>query len=157
MKKPVLSILVILFLVVIIFIVVITRIDFNHLLCTYTSKVDNLTIKATHSISIKDKYVTTLITKEVLSSNDVDTLYNYKSLLEDKYSKYQDIKYYDNKMTISNNELIITTKIDYQKIDVTKLIEIDKNNKQLFTNNKVYYKDLKKQYEQLGAICKYKK
>ncbi len=132
------------------------RRSFNYIVCTYTTTKGDITLKTEHSLKLNDKYVSILISKETIISNDKDFLYTYRDTLEEKYKSYKKLKYYDNDIEVFKNKLVVTTKIDYQKINIEELVNINKDNEKIFTNGKVYYKTLKKEYEDLGAVCKYK-
>ena len=102
-----------------------------------------------------DEVVENLTTKETMQLNDDESLEKYKTYFELLYSKYYELNYYDNKVVLENKKLISTTNINYKKIDKDKLISIDSNNKNLFTNDNVRLTTLKKIYENNGAKCKY--
>ena len=82
-------------------------------------------------------------------------LNEYKTALELVYSEYNNLEYYDNTVTLKDNKLTTITKVNYEKLDINKFISIDKNNKELFNNNKVNLSTLKKIYKKNGAKCKY--
>lgn len=128
--------------------------DYNHLICTYSFN-NNVNINTKYDIFLKNKYVTKVISKETIISSDENILNTYKINLESMYAEYNKIAHYNNEIKLFKNKLVSTTTIDYDKISKAKLVEIDSANKHLFTNDKVYYKNIKKRYEDMGAICKY--
>ena len=119
------------------------------------SKTDVMNMKSIYIVKFKDKVVENLNTKETMQLNDDESLEKYKTYFELLYSKYYGLNYYDNKVVLENKKLISTTNINYKKIDKDKLISIDSNNKNLFTNDNVRLTTLKKIYENNGAKCKY--
>lgn len=126
--------------------------------CTIEKDIDSITkLESIYNVDYKDGYATMLNTKETITSDNKQVLESYKSSLESMYSSYKNIKYYDNDIKVEDNKLISTTKVNYEKIDTDKLIEIDKNNKAAMENGKVKVSILKEAYEQLGATCKEKK
>lgn len=128
------------------------------LTCKIEKDIDSTTkLESTYNVDYKDGYATLLNTTETIISDNKEVLEAYKSNLEKMYSSYRSIKYYDNDIKVEDNKLISTTKVNYEKIDTDKLIEIDKNNKAAMENGKVKVSVLKEAYEQLGATCNDKK
>lgn len=126
------------------------------MICTYTSSNDIYKINTKYEIKFKNRIVSNLYTEEIIEASDEKMLNEYKTSLDLVYSKYSNLKYYDNSVTIKNNKLVSKTNINYQKIDISKFIALDKNNRKLLTNNKLELKKLKKTYTDSGARCTYK-
>lgn len=127
------------------------------LVCTKNQDIDSSTkLESIYNVSYKDGYVTSIDTTETITSDKSEVLETYKTNLESVYSKYNDIKYYDNNIKIEGNKLISITTVNYEKIDTDKLIEVDKNNAAAIENGKVKVTTLKSAYEQLDATCKEK-
>ena len=66
-----------------------------------------------------------------------------KTTLENTYATYNEIEHFNNKVEIVDEELVSTTTIDYENIDVDKLTELDSKNASLFTKGKVELETLK--------------
>lgn len=126
------------------------------MICTYTSSNDIYKINTKYEIKFKNRIVSNLYTEEIIEASDEKMLNEYKTSLDLVYSKYSNLKYYDNSVTIKNNKLISKTNINYKKLDISKFIALDKNNRKLLTNNKLELKKLKKTYTDSGARCTYK-
>lgn len=126
------------------------------MICTYTSSNDIYKINTKYEIKFKNRIVSNLYTEEIIEASDEKMLNEYKTSLDLVYSKYSNLKYYDNSVTIKNNKLISKTNINYEKLDISKFIALDKNNRKLLTNNKLELKKLKKTYTDSGARCTYK-
>lgn len=123
--------------------------------CVYTSTSDVIETSSIYLITYKNNIVNNLETREVIVSNDKNMLDEYKTALELVYSEYNGLEYYDNSVTLKKNKLTTITKVNYEKLDINKFISIDKNNKDLFTNNQVKLSTLKKIYKKNGAKCRY--
>ncbi len=123
--------------------------------CVYTSTSDVIETSSIYLITYKNNIVSNLETREVIVSNDKNMLDEYKTALELVYSEYNGLEYYDNSVTLKKNKLTTITKVNYEKLDINKFISIDKNNKDLFTNNQVKLSTLKKIYKKNGAKCRY--
>ncbi len=77
-------------------------------------------------------------------------------MLEANYKLYNELDGYQNKISIKKDTLTSTTTIEYSKIDIKKLISLDRNNASLIKNSKIKVSDMRKIYEDMGAICKTK-
>ena len=155
MKKKVL-IIIICILILIVSIIVLKPKKDGKLICTYKYKDQDITITTKYIVNYKNKYVTNLKTIEKITSDNQTILIEYRDKLKENYSLYNDIKYYDNKVRLIQNTVTSTTEINYNKIDINKLIELDKNNKYLFEDKKIHLNKFKELYKKNGAKCKYK-
>lgn len=126
------------------------------MICTYNNTNDIYKISTKYEIEFKNRLVNNLYTEEIIEASDEKLLKEYKTSLELVYSKYANLKYYDNSVTIKNNKLVSKTNINYQKININKFVALDNNNRKLLTNNKLELKKLKKTYTGNGAKCTYK-
>lgn len=126
------------------------------MICTYENKNDVYHISSLYKVEFKEQVVTNLYTEEVITSDEAKMLSDYKASLDLIYSKYKNLKYYDNSVIIKDNKLISKTNINYKKIDISKFKSLDKNNRKLLTNNKLKLKTIKKIYKDKGARCTYK-
>lgn len=156
MKKKILMLIIILIILLSLVVLLITS---GHksgkMKCVYTSTSDVIETSSIYLITYKNNIVNNLETREVIVSNDKNMLDEYKTALELVYSEYNGLEYYDNSVTLKNNKLTTITKVNYEKLDINKFISIDKNNKDLFTNNQVKLSTLKKIYKKNGAKCRY--
>lgn len=106
-----------------------------------------------YELTSKNDNVLTLISTETIESSDSEYLENVKKSIEDTYSIYNNIKYYEYEIKIEDNKLISTVNIDYSKIDLNKLVDIDKANENIIVDGKVSLNNLKNMYESLGSVC----
>lgn len=152
MKKVFLTIGIIFLLL---FLIIINNKKDGHLICTYQLNQNTFSLQTKYQVTFKNKIVTNLTTTETITSNDKTILKQYQSQLESLYAKYKHLKYYDNSIKISAHKLVSITKINYQKIDTSKIIALDSSNKKLIKNGQIKLADLKKIYHDMGAKCKY--
>lgn len=125
------------------------------LTCTIDTNVQaGVDMKSTYKVSYKGDNVTLVESEEKIISEDKKVLETYETAVKSQYSPYEGVEHYDYSVNIDGDTLTSTAKIDYEKVDTDKLIEIDSNNKNAIKNGKVKVKDLKAGYEQLGATCK---
>lgn len=97
--------------------------------------------------------VSKLISTEIIETDDKEYLKETKSNIEKTYSIYKNIKHYQYSIKIKDNVLTSTVNIDYSKINIDKLISIDRANENLILDGKVSLNYLKNMYESLGNIC----
>lgn len=116
--------------------------------------VDGLTIQSTYVADYKNNIVTKLKTEEKITAENKDDLKTYQEKIDELYSGYQGIKYYNNATKLKGNTLTSTTTIQYNKVDTDKLIEADSGNASLIKNGKVRIDDLERLYKQNGCNCK---
>lgn len=122
--------------------------------CSRSINQGTVSLELKYTITYEEKYVQQINSVEKITSEDSSVIESYKDLLETTYASYKEIDHYKNNITISGNTLTSTTDIDYTKIDVAKLIEIDSANSQLFNDdNKVELSTLKELYESMGTTC----
>lgn len=125
------------------------------LTCTNTTTItDGVKADLRYEVNYKGDYVTTVKSTEKVISNQESYLEAYKTQVESIYSPYKDVKYYDYDVTIKDDTMTSVVTIDYSKIDIDKLIEIDSNNSSLIKDGKVKLADIQAVYESIGATCK---
>lgn len=120
--------------------------------CIRNSSKNGMEIDLSYEVTYKDNVVSKIHSVEKIIS-ETENLEQYKELVEKTYAPYTDIKYYDTNVVIDGNVLISTANVDYSKIDVDKLIEVDPAHQNLFKDGKVYLEDIISFYEDAGATC----
>lgn len=122
--------------------------------CTRTLNQQGMKMDLTYTVLYQGDYVKKVKSVEKVTSEDASVLETMKENVEKLYEPYQKIDYYDTKVTIDGNTMTSTADINYEKIDVSKLSEIDSAAGQLFTDGKIKVETLESVYSQLGATCK---
>ena len=153
MKKKIILITVILIVLLLIIVYFKTR---TTMICTYTNSNDIYYIETKYKVKYKNDKVLSLYTKEVIMSDDDNMLKEYKSTLDLVYSKYNELKYYNNNMRIEDNKLISETKVNYEKIDIEEFLKVDESNINIVRNKQVSLKKIRKIYKENGARCTYR-
>lgn len=129
--------------------------DENYIECNNSSSLeDNLSVRSQYILYYKGSYITKVKSKEFIESTDASLLEKYKIQIEEDYKEFNQLDYYSNTVSIEDDTLISSTIINYEKIDMKKLIEIDSSNQEMITNGKIKLEDLKRLYLQGGATCK---
>lgn len=106
-----------------------------------------------YKVTYKGDYVQLVESREEVISENEAYLENYKTAIENVYSPYNDVEYYEYNVELKNGSLVSTTKINYEKIDTDKMIDIDSANATLIKDGKIKISDIKSIYENLGMIC----
>jgi len=128
--------------------------DAKVLRCTKTGEVTTgVEADLTYEVTYTGSYVDKVHTVEKLTSDNEQYLNQYKTLVEEGYKNYKDLKYYDYNVEVKDGVLTSTVDIDYSKIDTDKMIEIDSDNAALIKNGKIKIEDMKTLYQQVGATC----
>lgn len=131
--------------------------NLDYITCTRnTETTDSSSVKININVYYnEDKYIEILKSKEVVTSDNSDVLKQYKEAYEKVYSVYDDLKYYDNKVTYKNNTITSTTYINYGKIDMDRLMEIEGSDDNVkVTDGKIKLNDWKTFARKYGTECK---
>ena len=118
-----------------------------------TTVSEGLSIESTYNVEHDGKYVSLVETVEKITSSNEEYLDAYKTQIEELYEPFKDVKYYDYDVNISGDTLTSTVRINYAKIDTEKMLEIDSSLEELIKNGRIAVQDIKKLYEQIGAVC----
>ena len=102
-----------------------------------------------------DGYLKVMKTKETVTSKNEDILKEYKEAYKKVYSAYKDVDYYENVVEDTTGKVTSTTYINYGKIDMDKIIEIEgvENNVKM-TDGKIKLSDWKTFAKKYGTTCK---
>ncbi len=116
---------------------------------------DNMTTDIKYSIYYNGDYVTKTVSIEKVTSKDKNVLNKFKESYENVFLNYKNIDYYDNKVEINGNTVSTTTVVDYRKVDVNKIIEIEGKEDNIFDDDGKVKKDtLVSFYKKYGITCK---
>ena len=119
------------------------------------SSEENITTDIKYSIYYDGDYVTKTVAIEKITSDDEEILKTYKEAFEKVFSSYKNIDYYDNEVKQKGNTVSTTTVVDYRKVDVNKIIEIEGKEDNIFDDDLKVKKDtLVSFYKKYGITCK---
>lgn len=121
--------------------------------CTTSTIINSSIVRSSYIISHNNNIVYKLEKKEQIINKNTDTLNKFKSSIENNNREYNKMSHYKNKVIIKDDTLISITKINYRRLDLNKYVTIDKENKNIVSNNKVKLDKLLKQYKKLGLQC----
>ena len=137
-----------------ILLVTVTGCSKNETICTTTTIVKSSVVTSSYKIIHKNNIVYKVVKTEQITNKNTDTLYEFKSSIENNNKEYNKMTHYRNEVKIEDDTLISTTKINYRRLDLNKYVLLDEENKSIISNNKVELNKLIKAYEKLGLSCK---
>ena len=137
-----------------ILLVTVTGCSKNETICTTTTIVKSSVVTSSYKIIHKNNIVYKVVKTELITNKNTDTLYEFKSSIENNNKEYNKMTHYRNEVKIEDDTLISTTKINYRRLDLNKYVLLDEENKSIISNNKVELNKLIKAYEKLGLSCK---
>ena len=124
------------------------------MVCTRTGNMNNLEMDFNYEIYYEGNNVNKVQTTEKITSEDTSVLEQSKQQIENLYSNFDNIENYNYNVVIEGNTLTSTTDINYEKIDIDELLEIDSSISQLLNDdNKIDLEKITQVYEQTGATC----
>ena len=127
----------------------------KNLTCTMNGEVvKGTTISSEYKVTYTGKYVDLVESKEVVDSDTKQILDAYQQTVKAMYSPYDDLKYYDYDIKLTDKQLTTTVKINYAKIDTKKFVEINPAIGKVVKDGKAELDTLKAVYERMGATCK---
>ena len=121
--------------------------------CTTSTIINSSIVRSSYIISHNNNIVYKLEKKEQIINKNTDTLNKFKASIENNNREYNKMSLYKNKVIIKDDTLISITKINYRRLDLNKYVTIDKENKNIVSDNKVKLDKLLKQYKKLGLQC----
>ncbi len=119
-----------------------------------TDKNTGMEVKLNYTIYYKGKYVTRTESVEKITATSSVLLLQYQASYQQAFKPYDDIKYYYTDITLNGNTLTTKMNIDYTKVDYKKILEIEGDKGNIFTDDgKVELDTLVKLYESTGSEC----
>ena len=113
---------------------------------------ENMKTNFIYKIYYKGKYVMLYESTEEITADD-SVLNTYKDAYEKVYKEYDGIEYYDHKLTLKDGTLTSKVNIDYRKVDLDKIIELEGNKYNIYKDGKVVLNKLLSFYKKAGIQC----
>lgn len=131
--------------------------DFDYITCsrdTETTQGEEITMKYEVYYD-KNKVVQVLKSYEKVESSDSSILSQYEKAYQTIYSSYQNLDYYENEITTTGRSVTSITYINYGKVNMKKLMEIEGSEDNVkVTNGKIKLADWKSFAKKYGTVCK---
>ena len=105
--------------------------------CTRTGTVTNGSTEMNYEVYYKGEYVVLLHSTEKIISDSSSVLDTYEEAYKNIFKQYEGLEYYDNKITRSSNSVTNEITINYEKIDMGKLLDIEGEEDNVIENGKV--------------------
>ena len=121
--------------------------------CTRTGEVTNGSSEMNYEVYYKGEYVTVLHSTEKIISDSSSVLDTYEKAYKNIFKQYEGLEYYDNKVTRSSNSVTNEITINYEKIDIGKLLDIEGEENNVVENGKVKLETWISFAEKYGATC----
>ncbi|MDO4996513.1 MAG: hypothetical protein Q4E69_04980 [Bacilli bacterium] len=124
------------------------------LLCSRGGKgLGDSTAELSYEVNYKKGYLTKVHSIEKVISEDSSILDQYEDAYKNIFKVYKDLKYYENTITRVDNSVTSDTTIDYSKIDMKKLEELESSSQSIIKNGKVSLNDWLTFASKVGTKC----
>lgn len=124
------------------------------LLCTRSGTgLSNSKAELSYVINYKKGYLSRVHSIEKVISDDSNILDQYEEAYNNIFKVYKDLKYYENTISRENDSVTSDTTIDYSKIDMQKLDELESTDQKLIKNGKILLKDWLTFAKNVGTQC----
>ena len=110
-----------------------------------------------YSVTYKDGVITMLHSQEKVTGTNKSLLDEYEEAYKDIKDQYKGLRYYDVTVTRNDNSVIYDTVINYEKLDMDKLREIEpeiEGQADIYKNNKLMLKTWWEFSKDMGMTCK---
>lgn len=121
--------------------------------CSRKANVTNGEASLTYKIHYKGDNIEVLQSTEKIISKQVSVLDEYETAYKKIFKNYEGLEYYDNEITRDDNSVTSTTIINYEKIDTTKLLEIEGEEDNIIEGGKAKLSKWKTLAEKFGTTC----
>lgn len=105
--------------------------------CTREGELEGGSVNFRYEVDYRDGYITKLHSIEKVNSSDKELLDTYEDAYRNIFAVYKDLNYYDNKVTRNDQSVVSDTIINYEKIDMEKLLEIEGEEDNVIEDGKV--------------------
>ncbi len=121
--------------------------------CTRTGEVTNGSSEMNYEVYYKGEDVVLLHSTEKIISDSSSVLDTYEEAYKNIFKQYEGLEYYDNKITRNSNSVTNEITINYEKIDMGKLLDIEGEENNVIENGKVKLDTWLSFAKQYGVTC----
>ena len=104
-------------------------------------------------VTYKNGNMKVLHSIDTIKSDNQDTLTEYENAYKKISEQYKDIKYYDTTVTRDDNSVIFDLNINYEKVDIDKIIELEGDDAKMFKDGKAKLKAWLTYAKKFGTTC----
>ncbi len=128
--------------------------DMVHEHCTRTGNVDsNSSAEMVYEIYYTGEVLNKIESTERVTSTSKDVLDEYENAYRQIHSYYTDIDHYETDIIRTSSSVASKMSIDYDKIDLEKLIALEGEEDNIFENGKPMISKYKELAKKLGVTC----
>ena len=123
--------------------------------CTLTRDVDGVKISVEYTLNHDDKYISNVVFDETYEASDKDTADYYENYVKELYEGAKE-KYGGYEVDVQRDNLTVKAlvKINYEKVDMTKLLADTPELSSFVEENKMLYDKMTSYYNLAGLSCK---
>ena len=110
-------------------------------------------VNLSYEVYYQGEYIQSLYSKEQVISDDQDVLDEYENAYRSIDKNYEGLKYYDTSIVRTEDSVTDETVINYGKIDIDKLLEIEGEEDNVIKDGKVKLDDWLEFTEPFGMKC----
>ena len=155
MKKSKLLVLIIISLLLVVGCKSNTSADEVHQHCTREGKIEgDGKVELNYDIYYKGDNLNLLISEEKVISDDEEQLTTYENAYKEIHKNYEGLKYYDTEVIREDTSVTSKIKINYAKIDIGALLDIEDAKDNIIKNGKAKVKKWKELAKKFGTTCK---
>ncbi len=121
--------------------------------CTRTGMVTDGSSEMNYEVYYKGEYVTVLHSTEKVISDSSSVLDTYEDAYKSIFEQYEGLEYYDYKITRNSSSVTSDITINYEKIDIGKLLDIEGEENNVVEDGKVKLDTWLSFAEQYGVTC----
>ena len=129
----------------------------GRLQCVRDVNISGLEDDFRYSVTYKKGVITMLHSQEKVTGTNQSLLDEYEEAYKNIKEQYKGLRYYDITVTRDGNSVIYDTVINYEKLDMDKLREIEpdiEGQDDIYKNNKLMLKTWWKFSKDMGMTCK---
>lgn len=113
----------------------------------------DIDVNLNYEVYYQGEYIQILHSTEQVVTDNQETLDEYENAYKGIYKNYEGLKYYDNTVKRTDNSVTSDTVINYGKIDIDKLLDIEGEEDNVIKNGKVKLDDWLEFTEKFGMKC----
>ena len=121
--------------------------------CTREATVEGGTGKFTYIIKYKGDNLTSIYSEESITSEDSAVLKEYEDAYNNIDSNYEGIDNYICTVKKTGDTVVHVIDIDYEKVDIKKIVEIEGEEDNIFENNKPKLSKYFELIKKMGITC----
>ena len=125
----------------------------EHKHCTRLGEGENLTTDLSYDVYYTGERLNLLVSKEAVTSEDASILQQYEDAYKSIFAHYEGLDYYDATVTREGNTVTSNIVINYDKIDIARLIEIEGEEDNIFENKEPNVEKWLELAKKFGTQC----